>query len=157
VAESGSAPRFVLAAGRVSAASFLGRGEVAFADAASDTVYLARDLGGADEVLVLAAEREGISRPVAIEAAGRALLVGNAANGAIARIDLETGLTRLIECQCTLTGLGRLRGTAVFHLNQPSREPLMVFDGDAPEARVVFVPPSPPEHRVFQRGKGGAR
>jgi hypothetical protein len=136
-------PRLLFSAGRVAAAAFLTkRSDAVIADALYNSVDWIRDVTGAAEVINLAAEKDGISSPVGVSVSRDNLrvFVANAGSGSIASLDLAGGAPLLVACDCALTSLERLHGNAVFRLTEPSGEPLWVFDGDAPEARVVFVP-----------------
>lgn len=133
--------RFLISAGKTEAGAFLpGSPDAVVADSSLNRVWWAR---GAGDVIPLAGEREGISGPVAVSVSrdSRRVVVANAATATVAVLDLSGGPASLVACQCQLTGLERLAGNAVFRLSDLSGEPLWVFDGDAPEARVVFVPP----------------
>jgi hypothetical protein len=135
--------RLLLSAGRVAAAAFLTRrSDTVIADALYNSVDWIRDVTGAAEVINLAAEKDGISSPVAVSVSADNLrvFVANAGSGTIATLDLAGGAPLLVPCECALTGLERLQGNAVFRLTEPAGEPLWVFDGDPPQARIVFVP-----------------
>jgi hypothetical protein len=131
---------FLLSTGRTAAAAFLtGSSEVVIADGAANRVVWARASG---QVIRLAGEAEGISDPVAVGVSrdNRRVFVANAGSRAVAVLDFEGGPAALVACQCEPTGLERMQGNAVFRLSEPAAEPMWMFDGDAPEARVVFVP-----------------
>jgi hypothetical protein len=135
--------RLLLSAGRIAAAAFLfGRSDAVIADALYNSVDWIRDVTGAAEVINLAAEKDGISSPVAVSVSSDNLqvFVASAGSGTIATLNLAGGAPLLVACDCALTSLERLHGNAVFRLTEPSGEPLWVFDGDAPQARIVFVP-----------------
>lgn len=132
--------RFLLSTGKTAAAAFLAGGsEAVVADGAWNRVAWARASG---EVIPLAGEAEGISDPVAVSVSrdSRRVFVANAGTRTIAVLDLEGGPAALVACQCQLTGLERMQGNAVFRLSDLTADPMWVFDGDAPEARIVFVP-----------------
>lgn len=136
--------RFLVSTGRTAAAAFLtGSTEAVVADGLHNTVYWLRASG---EVLPLAGPADGVSGPVAVSLSrdNRRAFVANADTATVAVLDLAGGPAALVACPCNLAGLERLEGNAVFRLNELSAEPLWVFDGDAPEARVVFIPPEPP-------------
>ena len=84
------------------------------------------------------------SRPVAVAASAdnRRVIIANSDPGGIVSVGLEGGDVETVACRCHPTGLDRLNGNAVFRLNEPSERQLYVFDGDSPQSRIVFVPPS---------------
>ncbi len=135
--------RLVSSVRGIAAAAFLNqRLDAVIAESASNTVYWVRDVSGAGEIIPLAAEKDGISNPVAVSVSSdnQRVFVANAGSGTIAFLDLSGGALALVSCGCAPTGLDRLQGRAVFRLTEPSGQPVGVFDGDAPQARVVFVP-----------------
>jgi hypothetical protein len=139
--EGGS--RFLSSTRGITAAAFLNqRLDAVIAESPSNTVYWVRDVSGAAEIIPLAGEKDGIWNPVAVSVSSdnRRVFVANAGTGTIAFLDLAGGAPTVVSCGCAPTGLDRLQGSAVFRLTEPSGEPLRVFDGDAPQARVVFVP-----------------
>jgi len=154
--------RFLLSTGRTAAAAFLaGSAEVVIADAAWNRVAWIRASG---EVIPLAGDAEGILDPVAVGVSrdNRRVFVANAGSRAVAVLDLAGGPASLVACQCELTGLERMQGNAVFRLSDPTADPMWVFDGDAREARVVFVPAvvqavSPAEGQAEDLPQGGSQ
>lgn len=130
----------LLSTGETAAAAFLaGTGEAVIADRSRDQVYWVR---GAGAILPLAGPADGISEPIAVSVSRdhRRVFVANRATATVAALDLAGGAATLLACDCKLTALERLDGNAVFRLSDLSAEPLWLLDGDAPEARVVFVP-----------------
>jgi len=138
--------RLTLPAAYVSAMTFLrGRPDAVLADQRGNQIFLIQDLPGRANILTLAGEHDGIAAPVAVAGAGgnHHVFVANAGTGSIASVSLEDGSVRLYPCQCRPTALHRLQGNAVFGLTDPTPGPFLVFDGDAPEPRVFFVPLEP--------------
>jgi len=136
--------RFLLSTGKTAAAAFLaGSTDTVIADGAWNRVAWVRASG---EIVPLAGEAEGVSEPVAVSVSrdNRRVFVANAGSRAVAVLDFEGGPASLVACQCELTGLERMQGNAVFRLSDPTADPMWVFDGDAREARVVFVPAERP-------------
>jgi len=133
--------RFLLSTGRTAAATFLANAaEAVVADGSRNFVYWIRPSG---DIIPLAGPADGISEPVAVSVSRdqRRVFVANRATATVAALDLAGGPATLVACTCELTALERFDGNAVFRLSDLSSEPLWVFDGDTPEARVVFVPP----------------
>jgi len=110
---------------------FNGDRDAAIADAASHQVFLVRDFAGTAETLSLAGERDGISKPVAVEASadGRRIFVANGGSASLAVIDL---VTHGVEIQGTLDGaptrIDRLQGRSTFVLNDPGNDALLLLD-----------------------------
>jgi len=132
--------RFLLSVGQTAAAAFLAHAtEAVVADGSRNLVYWIRSTG---EIIPLAGPADGISDPVAVSVSRdhRRAFVANRATATVAVLDLAGGPPSLVACDCKLTALEPFDGNAVFRLSDLSSEPLWVFDGDAPEARVIFVP-----------------
>jgi hypothetical protein len=60
-------------------------------------------------------------------------------SGQVAVRDVAASTQTLLSCSCQPAGLWRLRGRAVFRLNELGAAPLWVVDGDAPQPRILFV------------------
>ena len=136
--------RSLLRTGRTAAAAFFhGGSDVVVADGLSNTVHWIRDAAGAATVVPLGSEQEGILAPVALGVSrdNRRVFVANGGSGSVVALDLAGGAPGLVTCDCALTRFDQLQGNAVFRLTDPSGDPMWLLDGDAPEARVVFVPP----------------
>lgn len=137
--------RYLTTAGAPASIAFLGgSSDAVIADGGANQVFLIRDVTGAAAMIPLAGEAEGVSRPVAVAASAdnRRVVIANSDPGGIISVGLEGGDVEAVACRCVPTGLHRLNGKSVFRLNEPSRSQLYVFDGDSPESRIVFVPPS---------------
>jgi hypothetical protein len=61
-------------------------------------------------------------------------------NGTVIEFDLSAASAQSFSCECKITGLHRLAGNAVFRLTDSLDKPLLLFDGDALQPRIVFVP-----------------
>jgi hypothetical protein len=70
------------------------------------------------------------------------VLTANSQSGSITITDLASGVSSTVECGCTPGGLEPLNGS-VYRLTAAAG-PIWLLDGDAPGARVVFVPPDAP-------------
>lgn len=138
---SASAEARFIAAGSV--VTFLGRrNDALLADGLRNQVSLIRNVTGSPEVSVIAAGPEGISNPVAVEVSldSRTAVIANGDSGMVTTVDLQSRASSTVSCGCRPTGLYRLKGNAVFRLTEPSDEPVLVFDSDGVQARVVFLP-----------------
>jgi hypothetical protein len=129
--------------GKASSISFFpGTHNALVADEQSNAVLLVQDVTGAAITSTLAGSREGIGRPVAVEASedNRFAFVANGDSHTISTLDLHSGKVSSLTCNCTPTGLYRLSGNSVFRLNELSDANLQVLDARAAEPRVLFVP-----------------
>jgi len=55
-------------------------------------------------------------------------------------LDLAGNARSKVDCSCAPGGMTRMGN--VFRLNDPGTEPFWVFDPNAAEPRIVFVPPA---------------
>jgi hypothetical protein len=127
----------------IRAAAFLrGRPDAVVADG-SLAVHLVRDVSRAAAVMTLATERDGLSETVAVGVSrdNRRVFVAGG-SGRVLVFGLDGGPPGSIECACAPTRLEPLRGNAVFRATDPAQGRIWLLDGDAPEARFVFVPVS---------------
>jgi hypothetical protein len=135
--------RYVLGVGHVSSLAFLSnRDEAVVADQTANSVALIRNLTGAVEWIPLAAEKDGISAPVAVEVSGdsRRAFVASSGSPDVLILDLSGGVLGRLSCPCAVSGLQRLKGNSRFRLTPTTETPLWVFDGDTEQPRVVFIP-----------------
>jgi hypothetical protein len=143
---SDSAVSLVPAPWRASAAAFLTRSRDAIVASQEDnSVFLVRNVTGAAQVIPVAGERDGITRPSAVAVSqdnSRAFIVNS--GSALAFLDLAGGLPTLVSCPCSPTGLHLLDGNSVFRLTDASDGPTWLLDGDASAPRTFFVPPYRP-------------
>jgi hypothetical protein len=129
--------------GKASAISFFpGTHNALVADELNSAVLLIQDVTGAAITSTVAGASEGIARPVAVGASedSRLAFVANAQSRSISTVDLQSGRLSSLDCNCTPTGMHRLKGNAVFRLNELSDANLQLFDAGVTEPRVVFVP-----------------
>ena len=128
-------PQILLPGARVAALDFFpGSRDALIADA--NSVWLMRE----GILTRLADERDSIADVVGVAASsdGARIVVAMRAGQVMLR-DLSAGSQSVIVCNCEPTGLNRLRGNAVFRLNDPGSGPVWLLDADSPEARIVFV------------------
>jgi hypothetical protein len=76
---------------------------------------------------------------VAFSADGRKLAVASAARSAVGVIDLASGQTITVACECGVETLARARGNAVFRLSESAKGRAPMLDGDGAEPRIVFI------------------
>ena len=112
------------------------------ADRADDRIYLLRNATGNVATLLIADKHDGVDQPVAVEASGdgRQIFAANARSKTILTVDLANGAHVLHSCHCVPTTLSHLNGNALYRITEPSKGPMWLFDGDAPQPRIVFVP-----------------
>lgn len=125
---------------------------MAFLPRAQDAIIASRQTNQVSLILhpadvpqaqMLAGPDDGILKPVAVAFSldgGRAFIANS--GGGLVQLDLSGLPPQVFSCDCKISGLHRLAGNSVFRLTDPSAGPMMVFDGDAPQPRVVFVPPN---------------
>ena len=89
---------------------------------------------------LLTDQRDGVTNVVgaAASADGARVFIGMG-SGQVAVRDLAASTQTLVSCSCQPTGMWRLRGKAVFRLNELGAGPLWVVDGDATVPRILFV------------------
>lgn len=163
----GTDPRVLGSAGRIAAAAFFtAKPDAAFADSAAGVVYWIRDVRSAAEFVAL--PFGAVAKPVALQVSSddRRVLIAGA--GAVTALDLQGGAPTVTRCDCTISGLDRLRGNSVFRVTEVSAAPSWLLDAGASDPRFLFVPRAvdesariPPE-RLLPRPtpplpRGGAR
>jgi hypothetical protein len=149
-------PRYLMSvAGPVSLTFLVNTGDAVLASGLRSEVFMIRDAKGAAEIVPLADERHGVSRPVAVAASAdnRRVLIANAEPGGVVSLDLGSRAAVLVPCLCTPTLLERVSGS-VFRLNGPSAPPLWLFEDRGQEPRIVFVPA---EEAAAPEDMGGGR
>jgi hypothetical protein len=136
-----SSPALVAPATTAGAIAFLENSRDALvADRERNEILWIRDVTGAAERVVVASEKDGVLRPVAIAAAEGNRKAIAALPGAVAVFDLNGGPPVITPCACSPSGLVRMRGNSVFRLNDGSAGPLFLAEPGGPDWRVVFVP-----------------
>ena len=129
----GQAPQLLHRARRVSALTFIpGTAKALIADGESIRIV---SVSGSQMV------DPAVSGVVALAASpdGATVLAATGA-GEIVTYDLRALSRTSLSCGCVPSTFAPLRGKAVFRLNELGNGPLWVFDGDSPEARILFVP-----------------
>lgn len=118
-----------------------GRPDAVVADRRQSAVWLVRNVTRAPEWVQVAGNQDGIAEPSALGVSrdGRYLVVASAKT--ISMVELASRAVVAVACGCQVGRLQRLAGNAVFALDQDAEGGLLVFDGDAPEPRMVSVPP----------------
>jgi hypothetical protein len=105
--------------------------------ATETAVYLYQDGQG---LQLLADQRDGIADVVGAAASGDGARVFIATrSGLVAVRNLAAATQTLISCSCQPAGMWRLRGNAVFRLNELGAGPVWLVDGGAADPRILFV------------------
>ncbi|HWC00660.1 MAG TPA: hypothetical protein VG672_28330 [Bryobacteraceae bacterium] len=112
---------------------------------ANNQVLLLADLSGQSQPAVVAGSDEGVAAPVALAFSGdgQKLFTANSDPGSVTISDLAQRAASILTCNCSPSGLARLKGTAVFRLTE-AHDPLLLLDGTTNLSRILFVPPDPP-------------
>ncbi|HXB68610.1 MAG TPA: hypothetical protein VNY05_10220 [Candidatus Acidoferrales bacterium] len=105
---------------------------------ATDTaVYLYQASQG---LQLLTDQRDGIAAVVGAAASGDGTQVFIAMqSGQVAVRDVAAATQTMLSCSCVPAGMWRLRGKAVFRLNELGDGPVWLVDGGAAEPRILFV------------------
>jgi hypothetical protein len=113
------------------------------ADTAQNVLLLATGLGESPSISRLAGPADGVARPMAVAASsdGRWALVANRQGSTVVKVDLtHRAPISHAQCNCSPTILLSLAGNSVFLLTPPGTGPLSLFDGDAPQPRILLMP-----------------
>lgn len=137
LAENGKDFRLMQRASRVRALDFIPDSHKAlFAETAANAVQFV----GANDVTLIADERDGIADAVAVAASNDGSTVFIAMrSGQVAARKLDGGEQTIVPCSCQPTTLARLRGSAVFRLNGVGDGPVWILDASGEQARILFV------------------
>jgi len=112
-------------------------GSAALLTSTETAVYLYQSSQG---LQLLADQRDGIADVVGTAASGDGARVFIAMrSGQVAVRNLATGTQTLLSCSCEPAGMWRLRGKAVFRLNELGAGPVWLVDGGATEPRILFI------------------
>jgi hypothetical protein len=105
--------------------------------ATQSAVYLYQSRQG---LQLLTDQRDGIANVVGAAASGDGTRVFIAMQtGQVAVRNLAASTQTVLSCACQPAGISRLRGKAVFRLNELGAGPLWVVDGDATVPRILFI------------------
>ncbi len=149
LASPGESPRRVAPAGRVSSIAFFRDSKDALlADYQNNEILRIRDVSGSAELTVLASERDGIRRPLAVAASrdNRLAFAASAATRSVALVPLEGGVTTMLPCDCAPASLLPLKWNSVFQMTAGADSPIYLLDagraGAGRDPRILFVPPA---------------
>lgn len=135
----GAPPRFLLSGGPALAFSPDNK-DLAVGDRGRRSISLIRDVAGATEIIELAAEREGLSDPIAATFAGRDRLLIADGGGFIHVINIETGEQQSVVCTCAPRFLETTMIERMYRVTGMGSGAVWVLDAREAEARVWFVP-----------------
>jgi hypothetical protein len=112
-------------------------GSTSLVMATQAAVYLYQSHHG---LQLLTDQRDGVANVVGAAASGDGTRVFiGMQSGQVAVRDLAASTQTLLTCSCQPAGMWRLRGKAVFRLNELGAGPLWVVDGDGVAPRILFV------------------
>jgi hypothetical protein len=141
--EAGGSARSVLHANRISGVAFLNQtDDVLVADAGDSKIVFISKVSSVAAAFALRDQSSGIAAPVAVRASrdGLRVFVLNSKPAGIVEFERKTGIKKVFPCPASLSRLDALNGDVLFRLNELEQGPLWVFDGDALNAGVFFVP-----------------
>jgi hypothetical protein len=128
--------------GPVSAMAFRPRSHDAITAGKRDG-HVSLILGESENMVIkeMAAPNDGLVKPVAVAfSLDGARVFAAGSEGILVEFDPAGGSPQSLSCECRITAFDRLAGNAVFRLTDASVGPLLVFDGDTTQPRIVFVP-----------------
>jgi hypothetical protein len=138
-----TAPRLIATVGLVSGITFSAAGDLALAaDRAWNEVVLFENLSANATPIRLAGSADGISGPIGILLSADAMTayVANEVSGTVTVVSLAGGAVRHVSCQCRPTTMRPLRGDSMFALTDRADEPIVLFDGEPSDPRILVVP-----------------
>jgi len=131
----------------ISAVAFMGAThDLLVADDVNDSIHVLHAVDSSATEVAIAGREDGVLGPVAAGASpdGRHVFVVNRRPASVMVLDLKNHTAPKYACHCAPADLIPLNGRATFVFSHPVDGPLWLFDGDAEQPRVVFVPsPSP--------------
>lgn len=142
-----TAPRLISIVGHVSGITFAAAGDRAvIADRGWNQVVLFQDLSTTATPIRLADSVDGISGPIGILLSkdAKTAYVANAGSGTVTVVNLAGGEARDVSCQCQPTIMRLLQGDSIFALTERTDEPIVLFDGESTDPRVLIVPAAIP-------------
>lgn len=143
----------------VSALRFAGSGSDALvADQAANAVYLVQNASGASRISTLGSEKDGLSKPVAVDAMDvLRVLVVNAGTGNLTVLHRDGSPAESIACSCSPAVLHPVAGNSIYRLTEPSQQPMWLLDAGGKEARVLAVPPLRSQNAATAAARGARR
>lgn len=140
----GGEPRFLGASASLDALAITNDDRIVVADARTDAVFLVAKDEGQTQWRLLDGRATGASQPVglALTTDGR-IFVANAGTGTVTTFGSGGRRLGAVACNCTLTGLQRVRG-GLYRLSARVDRTVYLFDAQGSIGRVYFVPPRQP-------------
>ncbi|HEY1754845.1 MAG TPA: hypothetical protein VGG72_05580 [Bryobacteraceae bacterium] len=135
--------RAPLAIGRTTALAFRPSSSDILGAGPGNRVWLIKQSPTGPILKQIAGAGDGISTPAAVTFApsGTSALIANSGNATIVAVDLAAGVVSSTGCGCNPVRFERLTTGGLFRLNDPSDQPMYLFD--AASSRALFVPPLP--------------
>jgi hypothetical protein len=127
--------------GSIAALAFRRDSHDAVALTRSGDVYFVRNAGPAAEIRQVYVGDAQTADPVAVQVSseGTHAFTVNA-RGTVVTIDLGSGSSAAVSCQCSPSGLEPLNAHLLYRLTDISDRPVMLFDASTPTPRIWFVP-----------------
>jgi hypothetical protein len=93
-------------------------------------------------VYSIASEQDGISAPIAVALSNddQRVFVANSGTASISTIGVAGGSLGTLACHCSLSGLYPTNADSIFRLYNFSGSPIVLFDANSTEPRMVFAP-----------------
>ena len=103
----------------------------------------AKNVDGPANRVPLASFGEGFDLISSVAASddGQRVFISSKSSGTVTIVDLATGLSSALPCNCQTSGLFRLKGNSVFRLSDLSDRPVALLDASSPAPRVIVIPP----------------
>jgi hypothetical protein len=143
-----SGPAWRLPVDSPTAATFLAnRRDVIVSDDSTQTTFAVLDIGGAGTQVPVVAGIDGIASVSSLAASedGARMFLADGTSGNVAIVDLQTGVSSVLQCGCIPSGFFPLKGNSIFRLGNASHDPVMVLDASSAVPRIVVIPPHAPE------------
>jgi hypothetical protein len=141
--DAGASTRQVFKGVHISAVAFMGAThDVLVADDVTSSIHIVYAVASSAATIPIAGPENGVAGPVAAGSSpdrGRVFVV-NSRPASVVVLDLKNHTAAKYLCHCAPADLMPLNGRATFVFSHPVDGPLWVFDGDAQQPRVVFVP-----------------
>ena len=137
--DAAAGPTALSIAGPVSAMAFRSRSDDAVIANQDGRISLVRGLSTQPTYEILADAAGGLAGAIAVEFSGERVYAVSA-EGTVMGLGIADKTPVVLSCHCNASGLHRLKGGAVFRLNESLERPLMLLDTSASQERVLFVP-----------------
>jgi hypothetical protein len=133
--------RLPLAVGSTAVLAFRPSSSDVVSSGPSNRVWLVHRTLNGPVLKQIAGPDDGIVTPAAVAFTpdGSTALIGSSGNATVVAVNLSSGVVSSVACGCKPVHFERLSTAGLFLLNDPSEQPIYLFD--ASSSRVLFVPP----------------